>query len=358
MKRILVTPLDWGLGHATRCIPIIRELLNRHCIVFIAGNGDSLALLKHEFPGLHYCNMPGYHPVYSSGDSMVLKMIRQFPKFLNAISEEHREIESIIEANKIDVVISDNRYGCWSAKIPSIFITHQLNILMPKRFSWLSKVINSYNKQFIKKFTCCWIPDYPGDENSLSGKLSQVNWKHDTGVIHIGPLSRFSPSRNVAAQYDVACILSGPEPQRSIFEDIAVSQLKRSALRYVIVRGVLQTQEKKIPDAVPFLNSYDLQDVISKSSLVIARSGYSTIMDLAALHKNGIVVPTPGQTEQEYLADRWSERGVLYATTQNSFNLEIALKGSSLCTGFKKSMNNGNDLLKLRLDLILNDKFD
>jgi uncharacterized protein (TIGR00661 family) len=326
--------------------------------VFIAGNGDSLALLKHEFPGLHYFKLPGYQPEYPSGNNMALKMITQLPKFLSVISEEHRMVESIVQTNSIDVVISDNRYGCWSASVPSILITHQLNILMPKRFNWLSGVINSYNRRLIGKFSCCWIPDYPGDQNSLSGRLSEVDSTHAPSVIHIGPLSRFTSSGKTGGEYDVACILSGPEPQRSIFEDIVVRQLKKSALRYVIVRGVVHQDREDMPNAIPFLNSSDLQDVISKSSLVIARSGYSTIMDLLALRKKGIVVPTPGQTEQEYLADRWSQRGVLYATTQDSFNLEIALKESGLYTGFKNGLGKASELLKPELDRILNKKFD
>lgn len=336
MKRILVAPLDWGLGHATRCIPIIRELMKRECEVLIAGSGDSLLLLKNEFPHVTCLALPGYHPVYPSGENMVLKMGVQIPKFINVINKEHRYIESIIEEHHIDLVISDNRYGCWSAKIPSVFMTHQLNILMPKGWGWLSWVVRLLNKRFIKKFSFCWIPDHADPERSLSGALSKVA-KNELGhITHIGPLSRFSPNRGGSSnKFDIVCIFSGPEPQRSIFEKKVNEQLGNSGLRYFVARGVLPQKFSLQDNEVDFLNSEALQTVISQSSLVIARSGYSTIMDLAALGKKGILVPTPGQTEQEYLADRWKEKGVLYSMPQQSFDLGIAMRESEFYTGFK-----------------------
>src|SRR5687767_2527158 len=139
MKNVLITPLDWGLGHATRCIPIIRELLNRGCRVFIGGSGASLLLLRSEFPSLTFFSLPGYHPVYSSNTNMVWTMAKQIPKFMRTIRQEHSEVEKFIERNNIDLVISDNRYGCWSKKISSVFITHQLNILMPSQIRWMTR---------------------------------------------------------------------------------------------------------------------------------------------------------------------------------------------------------------------------
>jgi uncharacterized protein (TIGR00661 family) len=335
MKRILVTPLDWGLGHATRCIPIIRELLKRECKVLIAGSGDSLLLLKNEFPHLTCLALPGYHPVYPSGENMVLKMGIQVPKFINVINKEHRYVESIIEEHAIDLVISDNRYGCWSAKIPSVFMTHQLNILMPKGWGWLSRLVGFLNKRLIKKFSFCWIPDYADPERSLSGTLSKATKYEVEHITHIGPLSRFSPKCDSSSRFDVLCIFSGPEPQRSIFEKKVNEQLGNSGLRYFVTRGVLSQKLSSQDNEVDFLNSEALQTVISQSSLVIARSGYSTIMDLAALGKKAILVPTPGQTEQEYLADRWKEKGVLYSMPQHNFDLGIAIKESEFYTGFK-----------------------
>ena len=163
MKKVLITPLDWGLGHATRCIPIIHELLKRGCTVLIAGSGDSLLLLKNEFPHLTFFTLSAYSPLYSRTQSMIWKMVSQLPKFVEVIRKEHQQIQVLIEQHKIDFIISDNRYGCWSAKIPSVFMTHQLNILMPDGLKWIEPLVRRVNKRLIKKFSSCWIPDYAGD---------------------------------------------------------------------------------------------------------------------------------------------------------------------------------------------------
>jgi uncharacterized protein (TIGR00661 family) len=353
MKRVLVAPMDWGLGHATRCIPIIRELINRNCEVFLAGSGDSLQLLRNEFPQFPFFLLPGYQPVYPSSGSMVWKMAMQLPKFSLVIRKEHRHIERIILLNNIELIISDNRYGCWSDRIPSVFITHQRNILMPQGFLWLAGWVNRLNDSMIKRFTCCWIPDFP-DSYSLAGILAVHPAK---GRIHptrfIGVLSRFSPPKEQKVKYDLACILSGPEPQRSILEEIVVKQLQQSGLKYILVRGLLSPQ-RSLDDknVVDFLSGDELQTVIEESKYVIARSGYSTVMDLAKLGSKAIFVPTPGQTEQEYLAARLMDRKVAYAMEQHRFDLTIAWKESQHYTGFA-CVANRTGLLSEAMDQML-----
>jgi len=219
MKRILVAPLDWGLGHATRCIPIVRELLSQGCEVFVAGSGDSLSLLKQEFSNLTFFQLTGYDPIYATSNNMVRKMALQLPKFIRTIKKEHREVGELIDKFKIDIIISDNRYGCWSRKVPSVFVTHQVNILMPEGYRWLEKAVNATQKWLMGKFTSWWVPDYEDDERSLAGKLSRSDKRHMQRITYVGPLSRFMKSADQAIQYDVACVLSGPEPQRSIFEN-------------------------------------------------------------------------------------------------------------------------------------------
>ncbi|WP_276369993.1 glycosyltransferase [Chryseolinea sp. H1M3-3] len=334
MKRVLVTPLDWGLGHATRCVPVIHELLKRKCTVFIAGFGDSLALLKNEFPLLDSFILHGYHPIYPEQNQMVWKMALQVPKFLQVINREHSEVEAIVTRYKIDLIISDNRYGCWSQKVPSIIITHQLNILMPKGFGWMAAIVRSVNYKLIKKFSWCWVPDYSDKERSLSGKLSEYDPKLLSNVVHIGPLSRFKLTEGDRNTFDLACILSGPEPQRTIFANVVIPQLKASGLRYFIVHGKYFEDELKSEHEAAILNTDALQTVISRSTIVITRSGYSTIMDLAAIGKKGIMVPTPGQTEQEYLAHRYKTRRILMAMNQDVFDLKKALAESKSYTGF------------------------
>jgi uncharacterized protein (TIGR00661 family) len=353
MKKILITPLDWGLGHATRCIPIIHELLKRGCTVLIAGSGDSLLLLRNEFPHLTFFTLSSYSPVYSRTQNMIWKMMRQIPKFVYVIRNEHQQIETLIEKHKIDFIISDNRYGCWSSKIPSVFITHQLNILMPNGLKWIEPLVALLNKRLIRKFSACWIPDYLERRMSLSGKLSEHDTADFSHVTHIGPLSRFRLINNREFKYDLVCIFSGPEPQRSIFEEKVVEQLRSSSLRYFVVRGVYSPAISARENEAAFLNSEGLQTVISQSPLVITRSGYSTIMDLAVLGKKGILVPTPGQTEQEYLADRWKQKGVFYSVPQHNFNLHAVLEESKSYTGFTVDRSRSDELLSRALDELL-----
>ncbi|HEY0743753.1 MAG TPA: glycosyltransferase [Chryseosolibacter sp.] len=354
MKNVLVTPLDWGFGHATRCIPIIRELLKRDCTVAIAGSGTSLNLLRQEFPSLRFFEIEPYAPEYAGKRSgMVSKMMSQLPKFYRTIRREHEQVEKIVRENKIELVISDNRYGCWSREVQSIFITHQSNILMPKRFGWLAPVVRFLNNRLIRKFDRCWVPDFPGGIN-LTGDLNKFSTKERNFFKFIGPLSRFKATKRKRDQiYQVAIILSGPEPQRSIFEKIVKLQLSASDLKYCLVRGVINPNARTIaPDIFDYLTSARLQEVIESSKIIVARSGYSTVMDMAALRKKVIFVPTPGQTEQEYLAKRLHQAGIAFACPQHKFDLQYAMYQSQDFTGFKQ-FNIDSGLLSDAIDSLL-----
>ena len=336
-KRVLVAPLDWGLGHATRCIPIIRVLLARGCTVFLAGSGESLQLLTDEFPQLTSLTLTGYRPRYPARGSMVLAMARQVPRFLRAIRCEHRETEAIVRAQGIDLVISDNRYGCYTRAVPCILITHQSNILMPTGFGWLAPLVRQMNVHFLKKFTACWVPDEPG--GMLSGELLGLGTTLGDRVPFefTGVLSRFRCG-DAETLYDVAAVCSGPEPQRSIFEALVTAQLERSGLSYMIVRGAPGGEGEHVRG---LLGSLELERVMKSARVIVARSGYSTLMDLAALGKRAILVPTPGQTEQEYLARRVKEKGIAYCVEQDQFDLSTALEASKNYSGFTRIKNNG-----------------
>ncbi len=352
MKRVLVAPLDWGLGHATRCIPIVRELLRSDCEVYLAGSGASSRLLRNEFPPLKFFSLPGYHPVYPATGSMVWKMALQLPKFMRVIRNEHRQIEAIVRAHQIDLLISDNRFGCWSALIPSVFITHQRNIFLPAGYQWLESWVNRLNDSFIRKFSCCWIPDR-ADPFSLAGKLAASIRGQSYPIKHIGNLSRFGASLTQVVRYDVVCILSGPEPQRSIFEELVTRQLRNSGLRYFLIRGLIDgaTSHTDV-HCTDFLSGVELQKVIEQSACVVSRSGYSTVMDLAKLGKMAIFVPTPGQTEQEYLAARLMERKIAFAMEQQEFDLMVAWNELKNYNGFERSEDHSS-LLREALDQAL-----
>lgn len=332
-KRILVAPLDWGLGHATRCIPIINEFLKQGCEVQIATSGDALFLLKKEFPVLKFHSITSYQARYSLILPFAIKVILQGPKFLSVIAKEHKQTEEIVSQEKIDLVVSDNRYGCWSKSAKSIFIGHQLTFKTRIFSSWF----DLFHERAVKKFSACWVPDGEG-ENSLAGELA-IN--PGLKPIYIGNLSRMK-WYELPTRYEILAIISGPEPQRTAFEKLLLSQLIASNKRCMVVLGQPQKyQQKKMGNVemVSHLNSQELNSAMLESELIISRSGYSTIMDVAALGSKAMFVPTPGQIEQEYLADRLMKKKMAFSMPQDKFNLQEALIRANDYAGFEKRSN-------------------
>lgn len=351
-KRILICPLDWGLGHATRCIPIIRSLLKKNVEVIIAADGRPLELLKHEFPQLQFIQFKGYDISYPVSGSMLFKMMLSIPKILKGIKTEHQQLDKLISEFKIDIVISDNRYGCWNKRVKSIFITHQLMIKSPFAETLLHHLIINY----IKKYDECWVPDL-ADENNLSFDLAH-KYKLPPNTFLTGPLSRFE-NKNVKneiikPEYDIMAIISGPEPQRSIFEKIVLKQILISGLKALVVLGKPERESVSTKNdnikIIAHLNSEQMEDAILRSGIIICRSGYSTIMDLAALNKKTIFIPTPGQTEQEYLAKVYLEKNIAFSQEQSKFDLRIALKEAEKYKGLG-DLNN-KDLLQERINTL------
>ena len=344
-KKFLICVLNWGLGHASRVIPIIRLLLKHDQIVYLASDGDSLTFLRREFPDLEYCELPPYDPVYPKGSSMFGTLLFQMPKFSRAIRAEHIMVERIVKEKRIDIVISDNRYGCFSNRVRSILITHQINIQMPSFYGFLEPFVNYVNLKQIKKFFRVWVPDFRDDRN-VTGDLSESN---NVGRRYIGQLSRMEHIEGVQPKYDVLALISGPEPQRTAFESLMRSQLYNYHGSSLLVRGK-PTGNSEIKTVgrlseVDFLDSKDLNLAIEQSGIVVSRSGYSTIMDLAKLGKTAIFVPTPGQTEQQYLAETLTNRGICYHKDQRDFKLAKALTKTKLYAGFK-SVNFENEILE------------
>jgi len=319
--KIIVAALNWGLGHATRCIPIINELIKQHAEVILASDGRAYELFRSEFPNLKLFQLAPYDVTYAK-EQMVLNIAGQLPVILLGIYKEHKALLKIIQQEDIRGIISDNRFGCYHPKVFSVFLTHQLNIKIPlKPIEMFTRLIN---RKVIDRFHECWIPDYPGKEN-ISGELSIP--KGIKNPIFIGPLTRFK-NKIVENKYDVIALLSGPEPQRSILEKIIIEQACHLDINIIIVQGKTEKFEhikKGQLEIVSFLKAKELNKTILSSDVVICRSGYSTIMDLLALHKKAIMIPTPGQTEQEYLAESFHKRKIFYSVTQKRFNLKEAL---------------------------------
>ena len=319
-KQILVAPLNWGLGHATRSIPIIHALIENNFEPIIASDGVALTLLKKEFPNLNSIELPSYNVTYAKkGKHFKLKLLKDSPKLLKAIKAEKKVTDYILEHHNIAGIISDNRLGVRSKKVPSVFITHQLNVLSGNT-TWLS---TKMHQKIIKKFDICWVPDTDGEIN-LSGKLGHTK-SFEIPTKYIGPLSRFTKNNSVIKN-DLMVLISGPEPQRTLLEEKLLNELNPYQGKVVFVKGIMeQEQSIKILGNITiynFMTSSLLEKTINESALVVSRSGYTTVMDLAKLNKKAFFIPTPGQFEQEYLAKRLTEMHLVPSCKQDDFKLE------------------------------------
>jgi len=320
---ILIAPLNWGLGHATRCMPVINALLNRDIRPILASDGAALALLREEYPELNTLALPAYNIKYH-GNSMILTMGVQLPKIGKAILSEQQAIKQIVRDHQIDLIISDNRYGVFHPDCHSIFMTHQLNIKIPN--SILEKIVAQINHRLIGRFDACWIPDYAMTPR-LAGTLSENPGL--SKVEYLGPLSRMKKSK-LNLVFKLAIVLSGPEPQRTHLEKILFKQLSDYSEKVCFIRGIVTDASPPIVSnknisVLNYLTATKLNQVLNESEIVVCRSGYSSIMDLVKLNKRAILIPTPGQTEQEYLADYLSKIGEFLVANQSEFNLKNSL---------------------------------
>ena len=328
---VLVCPLDWGLGHATRCIPIIRQLIDAGARVILASEGLQLHLLRSEFPDLEHIRLPGYKVKFSRFIPLTLRMIIDAPRILLKIRKEHKTLHHLIHKYSVDIVISDNRYGLWNRDIYSIIITHQLNIIPPRWLRTFEHLLHRRTHQFIERFNECWIPDAAGEVN-LSGKLSHGE-NLPQNARFTGLLSRFGRNKTDTeskSPYEIVAIVSGPEPQRSLLEESLLAQLPLYNLPCLLIRGLPGNtsihKKNELLDIADHLTAEQLERILLSEPMVICRAGYSTLMDIAITGNKAILVPTPGQTEQEYLAKKLSDEGIFYATSQKSLNLTNAFE--------------------------------
>lgn len=318
-QRIMVCPLNWGLGHATRCVPVIHEIERQGKTAVIAAYGESLLWLQQEFHSHEILEFPGVTVTYSKGESQVGAMLRALPTILRDIRREHRQLTELIRTHHIDAIISDNRFGLFTDAVPCVYMTHQLMIKMPQGMTWLEPLGHWLHHRFIRRYNACWVPDH-ADEPSLSGALSH-RFQPSEKTVFIGPLSRFQEmaytdekaTENHLIRFEAAAILSGPEPQRTLLEEALMQQFLDSKTKALIVCG----QPKNEPQwttienvtKVSHLESQQISRLIQTTPELYCRSGYTTLMDLDVLQRTAILIPTPGQTEQEYLAEIAVKRG-------------------------------------------------
>lgn len=326
--KILVAPLNWGLGHASRCVPLVRRLLDEGHEVVLGGDGESMTLLRRHFPKLRYVYLAPLHLQYSKGSRQVWAMLKALPRLLLWALKDHMMLKAVLREETFDQVISDNRFGLYSVSERSersvlcqtkpvcIYMTHQLHIMLPKGWRWAEKIASRLHARVYARFNKVWVPDYDQMDKSLAGELSHPSTftlPHAPLIEYIGPLSRFSLSGETGP-YDVVAVLSGLEPQRTLLEQEIMTRYKGRDERVLIVQGLMNRPNTRFKRGnftiVPSMRDEELLPALLGAKHIIARSGYSTIMDMEALGllSKTELIPTPGQPEQEYLAKRIKQK--------------------------------------------------
>jgi uncharacterized protein (TIGR00661 family) len=331
--RVLVAPLNWGLGHATRCIPLIRALHSQKAEVYIAASGAALNVLKQEFPNGQFIEFKGYDIRYPLRGGWFSHALIRIPGLLRYFFQEHLQLNRIVKAQQIDVVISDNRYFARSKHCLSICITHQIQ-LPPVKGRWFLQAIN---RRLLSRFDEVWVPDVQGP-TALSGTLGQAIKLRNTPIKHLGWLSRFSSSQGVSPplRSDFIAMVSGPEPQRSLFEKQLVETLQHSEKTGTLVLGLPDRDAGEYTIGkhgqivvVPHLPGDQLESKIKEAKVVICRSGYTSLMELMALNKKAVLIPTPGQAEQVYLGSYVVNHPQFVVVNQVDFQFEKHLNLAS-----------------------------
>lgn len=306
--------MDWGLGHASRSVPLIRRMQAEGHQIILASSGRALAFWRDYFPELKVLEKPGYRIRYSRFLPLTAGLVLKSSSFFKTIRDENVWLELQNRHEHFDEVYSDNCYGLYHQKINCTIITHQLMIKCPPLFKWMEGSLHKKIIGWTNKFNRCWVPDYEGP-NNLSGDLSH-KYALPANATFIGPLSRFQGMKIPVAsnEYGLCAIVSGPEPQRSEFEKYCIERIKATGKKGVLLRGLPEksanmTQDLQLENIEVYNHLKDdlMLEKIMHSEQIICRSGYSTIMDLHVLGKKAIFIPTKGQTEQDYL---WKKKEV------------------------------------------------
>ncbi|MFY8127694.1 MAG: glycosyltransferase [Chitinophagaceae bacterium] len=354
---ILIAPLDWGLGHTTRCLLLIKCLLPLGYTVFFAGNKTQQSIVQAQFKNnVNFLDLNGYSVKYSINRwYLPIKIAIQIPKIISRIIYEHYWLKKQIKQHHIDLVISDNRYGLFSKSIPVVFITHQLQILAP--FNWMVFLIQKINYWLIQKFNLLLIPDVQESLNA-AGCLSQPTKMPAIKAVYIGLLNRFMSEQensilSSTTPNNICILISGPEPQRTILEEIFFEQTNElNHVKITVLRGLPNTIDNKTSSnlTVKYYNDLpqkELYNVLQNSDIIIARSGYTTLMEVLHLNKKLILIPTPGQTEQEYLANYLASQNIAIVASQNNLNVQELLQQANSFSPQKHTFKLFNETLFL-----------
>jgi len=330
---------SWGLGHATRSLPVIRKLISEDYHVTVISNGRSLEVLKKELgPDLQYVDIPDYPMLLSENTRQFLaKSMVYWPVFIKRIEDGLAQLQKILQKKHYDCIISDARYDMYSKKIPSFFISHQMRIMNPLQIQMFERAMERFNQFFFKRFIDVIVPDYK--EDNLSGDLSHHLRRIDEDSIHyVGVLSDFS-KRPLKKDIDYLISISGPEPQRSMLEEKLASQAHELEGNVVMTLGKAENYsivKKKHLTTYSFVTKELREELLNRAKLVVSRSGYSTIMDVAVVGTKALFIPTPGQIEQEYLSQYHNSLGTFYSVSQDVIHLKTDVLKAAERTGITR----------------------
>jgi len=342
--KVLFGVCSWGLGHAVRDLPLIKKILETGHQVSVVGKGRSLQLIRDEIGDrCQYIELSDYSPVYSEKDFSVPKFVGRFPLYLNEIASEHRKIRALLKENGYQRIISDSRFGVYHPDIPSFFIFHQLRFIAPGRIKIFELATEGFNYLFKKNFHKFVVPDWK--DNGLSGELSHnLNYFKEDKVEYIGPICDLR-KLPLPEDIDYFVSISGPEPQRTILEKKIMSQILNLKGKVVVTLG--KPEDKRIFELSPnvtvfgYLNRKKQEETMNRSRLIITRPGYTTLMELAFLGKKALLIPTPGQTEQIYLAYYHTRKGNFYSVSQDKLWLSRDVKKAEEYPGIKVKIEPG-----------------
>ena len=339
MGSVLFSPLNWGLGHAMRDIPVIKALLDHGHEVTIAACGNALTVMQREFPSCRFIDFEDYPSPYSSGRFFLPKMVLSFPGLLLAVARERRETERIVSRNKYDLIISDNRLGVYSPEVPSLFITHQIHFHLPLCFWPVELYASALNRFHHSKFNRVIVPDNPPGPLSLAGKLSRPDTDSSREWVFFAGILSGTPKLDVANDLDYLVLISGPEPQRTRLEEIVLPMARELDGRSVVLLGSPQRRCSVTDNGDCSIRTYVTNEekaaLMNRAKFVICRSGYTTMMELAELGKKaGLFIPTPGQTEQEYLSWYYEQKGWFFSKSQYHLDLPADIETARKYAGF------------------------
>ncbi len=352
--RILYGLCTWGLGHMTRSLPIMRKLVEEGHELVIYTSDRPLLALKEEFGDrCKYIESVEYPNPYTKNGTFALRLSLMMPAIINAINKEHKEVLHISKDMDIDFMISDSEYGVFDKEKPSFFLFHQLRYVPPDLLKILKNQTEKFNYFFRKYFTNFIVPDFPND-GGLTGNLSHnLSYMSPEKIKYIGILSDYE-KMDLDEDIDYLISMSGREPNRTILEKKIIEQIHDLNGTVVLVRGMPEGAKKLTIPGVEVINyaGKGLRDeLMNHAKFVIARSGYSTIMDMVELNKKGLLIPTPGQTEQEYIAEFLMEKGYFYSVVEDDLLLKKDIPMAMTYKGYKPPWTTGQSVEKF-MDLL------